>query len=123
MSTPKILIVDDTKDLVELYQLTFEAEGFDVEGAFDGLEGITKAIEFQPDIILLDIMMPQMDGYEFMKAIKKNSSLDVPIIINSNINSAQDIEQAKKEGASLYLPKADYDPDQVVEEVKKFLGK
>ena len=119
--TPKILIVDDQEDIREIYTITFEAEGFEVMTATDGLDGISKAVEFKPDIILLDLMMPQMDGFEVLGAMRQNSSMNVKIIVISNISQQADIEKANKAGADGYLSKADNDPDQVVVEVKKHL--
>ena len=115
---PKLLIVDDTEDVLDIYTMTFEAEGFEVVTAKDGLEGVTKAVEFKPDVILLDIMMPHMDGYEVLRAMRNNTSMDVVIIILSNISQEKDIAEAKKAGADFYLAKADQDPDDVVEKVK-----
>ena len=119
--TPKILIVDDQEDIREIYTITFEAEGFEVMTAVDGLDGISKAVEFKPDIILLDLMMPQMDGFEVLGAMSQNSSINVKIIVISNISQQADIDKATKAGADGYLSKADNDPDQVVVEVKKHL--
>ncbi|NJP03880.1 response regulator, partial [Candidatus Gracilibacteria bacterium] len=87
--------------------------------ATDGLDGISKAVEFRPDVILLDLMMPQMDGFEVLTAMRQNSSMNVKIIVISNISQPADIEKATKAGADGYLSKADNDPDQVVAEVKK----
>jgi CheY-like chemotaxis protein len=120
-TAPKILIVDDQADIREIYTITFEAEGFQVMTAMDGLDGISKAVEFRPDVILLDLMMPQMDGFEVLTAMRQNSSMNVKIIVISNISQAADIERATKSGANGYLSKADNDPDQVVAEVKKHL--
>lgn len=118
---PKILLVDDTEDVLDIYTMTFEAAGFSVETALDGLAGVTKAVEFKPDVILLDIMMPHMDGYEVLRAMRNNTSMDVVIIILSNIAQKQDIEKAEQYGADFYLAKADYEPDQVLEKVKEAL--
>lgn len=118
---PRILIVDDTEDVLDIYTMTFEGEGFEVMTAKDGLDGVTKAVTFKPDVILLDIMMPHMDGYEVLRAMRNNTSMEVLIIILSNISQQKDMEEAKNAGADFYLAKADHDPDQVVARVKEAL--
>jgi DNA-binding response OmpR family regulator len=80
-----------------MYQIMFEQKGYAVETAKDGLDGITKAVSFQPKYILLDIMMPHMDGFALMKTFRENTSLDSVIIVNSNIegpNMTEKIYQA-----------------------------
>ena len=119
--TPKVLIVDDNLDIQNIYTLMCQQEGFEVQVAKDGLDGISKAVSFKPDVILLDLMMPQMDGYEMLEAMRKNTSLDVKIIILSNIAQQKDIDKATKLGADMYLPKADNEPDQVMEKIKEIL--
>ena len=118
---PRLLVVDDEEDTCEIYKMTFEAEDFEVEIARDGLDGVTKTVDFKPDVILLDIMMPNMDGYEVLQVMRDNTSMNVVIVVLSNIAQDKDIELAKKAGADFYLAKADYDPDQVVEKVKELM--
>lgn len=120
-NNPKILIIEDNQDLNDMFKIAFEAEGFDVEIALEGLTGVTKAVEFKPDVILLDIMMPQMDGFETLEAIRKNTSLDTVIIINSNLEDDKKVLQAKQMGALDYLKKAEYTPMETVDKVKGFL--
>lgn len=82
----KILIVEDNVDLQELYKIYFEIAGFEVHQRLDGLKGITEMIELKPDIVLLDIMMPQMNGFEVLEVIKNQSSIEIPIIVCSNLS-------------------------------------
>lgn len=118
----KILIVEDDVDLVTIFQSAFVAKGFDVRTSINGLDGITQAAEFKPDLILLDIMMPQMDGYELLKALKENTSLNSLVVINSNLEQDEDVKRAIKLGADHYFKKSRYTPFKIVEDVSKILG-
>jgi CheY-like chemotaxis protein len=80
--TKKILVIDDEPELVKAVEIRLKTTGYKVEVAYDGLSGIDKAKETKPDLILLDIIMPKMDGYEVCKTLKSNSKTkDIPIII------------------------------------------
>lgn len=113
----KILVVEDDEDLNLMYKIAFKKRGFQVETALNGIEGITAAVTFQPDLILLDIMMPQMNGYEVIEAMRKNSSMDTIIVINSNLEQEKDLEKALSIGANYYLRKSQYTAFQVVDMV------
>ena len=119
---PKILIVEDNEDLVKMYEITFISEGFEVTACLNGLDGITKAVEIKPNVILLDLMMPQMNGYEVLTAMRKNTSMKVPIFVNSNISQQKDIDRALQLGANYYLKKADYTPSELAAKVEELLG-
>lgn len=110
----KILIIDDVIELVDMYKIMFEMKGYEVETAKDGLEGITKAVSFQPKYILLDIMMPHMDGFAVMKTFRENTSLDSVIIVNSNIDIPNITEKIYAAGADYYIRKSDYVPTQLI---------
>lgn len=81
----KILIIEDNTNINEMYQIAFTQAGCEVRSAYDGLSGITTAAEFHPDVILLDLMMPNMDGFEMLKVLKNNTSLTTKVIVNSNL--------------------------------------
>ncbi len=117
----KILIVDDNEDLNEMFEIAFEGAGFEVKSAFEGLSAIDIAVKFKPDIILLDIMMPQMNGYEFLVAIRKNTSLRTLIVINSNLEQDADLIKAKELKAVEYLKKSEYSPSECVAKIISFL--
>jgi two-component system, OmpR family, alkaline phosphatase synthesis response regulator PhoP len=121
LKKPKILIVDDDKGLLEMYQYFFEKEGFEVFSETDGLRGVSKAVEVRPDIILVDIMMPQMNGLETIVALRKNTDLDFVIIAFSNIHDHSQIKKCIDYGANGFLVKSETTPRDVLEEVKKFL--
>ncbi len=110
----KILIIDDVVELIDMYKILFEQRGYIVETAKDGLEGITKAVSFQPAYILLDIMMPHMDGFALMKTFRENTSLNSVIIVNSNIEGPSMSEKIYQAGADYYIRKSDYVPTQII---------
>ncbi len=106
MAKKKILIVDDEAELVELMKIRLEAAGYDVLKAYDGQEGLDKAKAEKPDLILLDIMMPKMDGYKVCGLLKKDSRFQkIPIILFSAKAQKEDEELAKEVGADLYITK------------------
>lgn len=123
----KIFIVEDNADIREIYRLVFELAGFAVEASENGLDAISRLPEVRPDIILLDIMLPEMDGFEVLRAIKQNMSdtglQNTPIVVWSNLSQEEDIQKAMSLGASYYLRKSDYDGDALVEKVKDVMQK
>jgi DNA-binding response OmpR family regulator len=124
-NSTKILIVDDDTLLSKMYQKKLSIEGFDVSSAGNGEEGLGKAKTEKPNLIMLDIMMPKMDGFETLKQLKANDDTkDIPVIFLTNL--ASDEEDAKKGlelGAVTYLIKSKLGPAGVVEKVKEVLTK
>ncbi|GEM_PF-465967 len=118
----KILIIEDNIDLVDMYRVKFEHEGFHFSSALDGEQGLMKAIEEKPDVILLDILMPNMDGWEVMRAIRNNTSLASKILVMSNLGQQDQIDKAYQLGACGYIIKANNTPTEVVEKVKELLN-
>lgn len=110
----KILVVDDVVELADMYKIMFELKWYEVETASDGLEWITKAVAFQPKYILLDIMMPHMDGFALMKTFRENTSLDSVIIVNSNIEGPDMSNKIYSAWADYYIRKSDYSPTQLI---------
>ena len=117
----KILIVEDDESLYQMYKLKFEKEWYDVLVATNGLQASSKVSEFKPDMILLDIMMPDMDGFETLTVMKQQSSLKTKIIMLSNLDKKEDIDKAMLLGADDYIIKANTTPRQVVEKVSSML--
>lgn len=117
----KVLIVEDDESLRDVYREVFESEGFTVEIAKDGKEGIEKMSSFLPEIALLDLMMPRMSGFDVLKSVKDNPSLkNIPILVLTNINpDVQDL--LKNWGARSFLLKADNTPGQVVDKARMIL--
>jgi CheY-like chemotaxis protein len=123
----KIFIVEDNADIREIYRLVFDLAGFTVVTSDNGLDAISRIAEIAPDIVLLDIMLPEMDGFQVLTAIKENfndSNLkNTPIIVWSNLSQEEDIQKAMTLGANYYLRKSDYDGDVLIDKVKDILAK
>lgn len=119
----KILLVEDDKFLSEMYTTKLSENGFAVEVAFDGQEGLSKAKEQKPDLILLDIVLPKIDGFEFLQHLKKDDSTkDISVIILTNLGQKEEVEKGLKLGAQDYIIKAHFTPTEVVAKVKKILN-
>lgn len=122
----KIFIVEDNTDLLEIYRLRFEVAGFQVVTSTTGLDFLTKVQEEKPDIVLLDLMLPEMDGFSVLSSLKENfqssESKNVPVIVWSNLSEDSDIRKALTGGAAMYLRKSDYEGDDLVEKVKDILS-
>ena len=116
-SAPTLMIIEDNKDESEMLSHALTQKKFQVEIYNDGLVGLTHAIANNPDIILLDLMLPEIDGLELLKRIRKNKKNKSHIIIISQISSEKKINQAKKLGAQDFIEKSKYTPDQVAEKV------
>lgn len=122
MSEIKVLIVEDDNELAIMYKLKFEKEWFNVKIANDWFSAITLVTEFEPNVILLDIMMPSMDWFETLRVIKELApSLDCKIIMFSNLNSKEDIEKCLSRWASAYLLKANTTPKEATEKIYELL--
>ncbi len=118
----KILIVEDDKFLRDLITQKLWKEGFDVVEAVDGEHGLKKVKEVKPDLILLDLILPGIDGFAVLAETKKDPGLAlIPVIILSNLGQRDDIEKGLKLGAVDYLIKAHFTPGEIIEKVKKVL--
>lgn len=114
-----LLIVEDNKDLQDIYTGLFKGAGYEVETADNGLDGIVKTADSKPDIVLLDLMMPEMSGYEYLHALRDNTSVAPFVIVVSNLSQQSDIDVAKSNGAHEYLRKSDFVGDDLVKEVER----
>ena len=120
----KILLIEDEKIMVGLLRKKLTKEGYDVSVAWDGKEGLAKMKKVKPDLILLDIIMPEMGGFEVMKEIVKDRELKkIPIIIVSNSGQPVELERAKELGVKDWLIKTEFDPQEVLDKVIKQIGK
>ncbi|MBU4478575.1 MAG: response regulator [Candidatus Omnitrophica bacterium] len=111
MINKKILIIDDEPELVKAVEIRLKANGYEVEGAYDGKAGIDKAEKFKPDLVLLDIMMPGMDGQEVLKKLKENpETKTIPVIMLSAKSEAGDIVKSLVDGGACdYIVKPFFD--------------
>lgn len=116
------MIIEDDKDLQEIYKLNFELAGYEVLQEMDGLDGISSVVDKAPDLILLDIMMPNMDGFAFLKALKDNTSINIPVVICSNLSDKDTYAKAITAGATSVLLKVDYSGKQLVEKIGHILN-
>lgn len=118
-----LLLVEDDPLLINMYQTKFSSEGFEVFTATDGRTGLALAKSENPDIIILDIMMPKMDGIEVLRNIRQDPKLSsIPVLILSNLSEVNKQKEAKELGAKEFLVKANLTPTQVVEKIKQHLG-
>lgn len=117
----KVLVVDDQPHIVRLIQVNLEKEGFQVATAGDGVEGLQRAQETQPDLVILDVIMPRKDGFQLLRELKADEQFaDTPVIMLTVKTHNADIVEGLKEGAELYLPKP-FHPKELVSLVKRVL--
>lgn len=121
----RVLLVEDEPFLSGMYQTKLSLEGFDVVTAADGEDALNKIKEGRYDIVLLDIMMPKLNGFEVLKYIRKDSApaiAKVPVIMLTNLGQKSDIEQGLLLGANDYVVKANLTPAEVVTKINKLLA-
>jgi len=119
---PKILLIEEDQFLYKILTVKLKRAGFDVFLAIDGEEGIKKAKETKPDFILLDLILPKINGFAVLSEIKKTPVLKkVPVVILSNLGQESDVEKGLRMGAEDYLIKTNLSLSEIVEKVKKHL--
>ena len=119
----KIAIIEDDPVISQMYRMKFEADGFDVQLANDGKKGVAMVESFAPDMVLLDIQMPEMGGDEALAAIRKSAtSKDTPVIILTNLGEEEAPKTIRGLGIHSYIVKAELTPRQVVQRVKDALA-
>lgn len=118
----KILIIEDDPFLLKLYKEILGDTGFEVEESIDGETGLRKVKDSKPDLILLDIMLPKMNGLDVLEKLKEGQSTrEIPVIVITNLASEEDKKRAMDLGAIRYMIKTEYEPDQVVALVREIL--
>ena len=119
----KILLVEDDPLLIDIYTIKLKGAGFEVT-VLDRGERVLKLIEEQkPDLVILDVVLPHVDGWEILRAIKESKTVrDTKVMILSNLGQKEEIEKGLALGANRYLIKAHYTPSQAVAEVQKLIG-
>lgn len=116
----QILLVEDDPFLVDIYTTKFKEMGFDIQVVQDGNQVMKKIVEQKIDLVLLDIVLPHIDGWEILKNINEDPKLkDLKVVVLSNLGQQSEIDKAFSLGAIKYLIKAHYTPSEVVEEIKK----
>lgn len=117
-----VLLVEDDAFLADIYQKKFEMEGFKVTVAGNGERGLEEAKKKKPDIILLDILLPKLDGFSVLEALKKDpAAKNIPVILLTNLGQKDDVERGLQSGAVDYLIKTHFKPSEVVDKVRKVL--
>jgi DNA-binding response OmpR family regulator len=119
----KIAIIEDDQTISQMYRMKFQSDGFDVQMANNGRTGVALVEDFKPDMILLDLQMPEMDGAEALAEIRKHAwGKDIPVIILTNMGEEESPASLKTLNVKSYIVKADLTPSQVVAKVKETLG-
>ncbi len=117
-----VLLVEDDIFLSGIYQKKFEMEGYKVSTADNGEKGLNDAKKKKPDIILLDILLPKLDGFAVLEKLKADpATKDIPVVLLTNLGQKDDVEKGLDAGAVDYLIKAHFKPSEIVDKVKKVL--
>ncbi len=117
-----VLLVEDNDFIRNMYQLKLSKSGLEVVEAGDGVQALEKIKAQKPDVILLDLMMPNMGGLDVLKQLKADGMLpDLPVVVLTNVMDQQSVDDAKKLGARDYIVKTDLTPTQVVEKIQPLL--
>jgi DNA-binding response OmpR family regulator len=118
----KILIIEDDRFLRELIARKLKTEGYEVLEAVDGEEGLKRIKEEKPDLVLLDLILPGIDGFEVLAKAKEDpETAQIPVIILSNLGQREEVERGLKLGAIDYLIKAHFTPGEIIEKIKNIL--
>lgn len=119
----KILLVDDDEPVVSMYEEVFKKEGFEIEKAGDGVEGLDKASKNPPDIIFTGIVMPRMDGFQLIEALSKNvATSSIPVVISSHMGRKEDESRAKEMGVKDFIVRGMVTPREAAERIRAVFG-
>jgi len=119
----KILIVEDDPLISRMYQTVFKFEGFDVDMARNGEEGIERLKKDRPSLVLLDIMMPKMSGIDVLREVKDDPmTKNIPVVVLTNLSGMKDAETALSMGAVKFIVKSKNKPKQIVAQIKEVLA-
>jgi len=118
-----ILFVEDEFTLQKTFGEILKQEGYEMVSALDGEIGLRLAKTKKPDLILLDLILPKVHGFEVLKKLKEDiETKDIPVIVLTNLEGIGDVEKAIELGATTYLVKASYSLEEIIEKIKKALG-
>jgi PleD family two-component response regulator len=119
----RILIVDDDEVIRTMYAEVFRNEGYEVEEAIDGLDGLEKATGNPPSIIFTGIMMPRMDGFQFKEALSKNvATADIPVVMSSHMGRKEDQDRAREMGVKDFIVQGMVTPREAIERIEGVFG-
>lgn len=117
----KVLVVEDDLTLCEMYVEVLKGENFEIETALDGEDALLKIKSFMPDVVLLDLFIPKINGMDLLKSVKTNPiTKNIKVIVSTNVHVSQ--EELLQNGAEYVLLKADYNPEQLVQKIREILG-
>ena len=120
----KILVVEDDKFLANAYRVKLGNEGYEVKLVDDGSKVFETLEYFEPDLILLDLILPSLDGFDILKALKENEKFkSIPVIISSNLGQDEDQEKAMSLGAEGYIIKSDLRLTEIMDKIEEILSK
>ncbi len=126
MTTKKatILLVEDDQMISTMYQTKFSMEGYTIEVAMDGKTGLEKIKTIKPDILLLDVILPKIDGFTILKAMKSDpATAKIPVILLTNLGQDEDVKKGKSLGADDYFIKSNHTPAEIVQKVASIVKK
>ena len=119
---PMVALIEDDPLIAEMYTTKFTKEGYDIKHAADGAAGLELVKKEKPDIILLDIIMPKMDGFQVLTELRKEATFkDTPVIMLTNLGQEEDVQKGRALGATDYFIKTNFTPAAIVDKVKGIL--
>lgn len=122
--TSKILIIEDETALLYALKAELTQNGFEIMEAVDGEKGLQALKQQKPDLIILDLLLPGIDGFEVLRRLKsKNQTKNIPVIILTNLGDKENIEKGTKLGADDYLIKTDYSLEEIIKKLKNLINK
>lgn len=120
----KVLVIEDDKFLVNAYRIKFEKIGYETRIAEDGVEALKILEEWSPEVVILDLVMPNMDGYEFLEKMRSVDRFkSIPVLISSNLGQPEDIDRATKLGANSYIIKGNLSLTELVAKLEELIPK
>jgi DNA-binding response OmpR family regulator len=120
----KVLFVEDEPALQKALSVSLKAQGFEVLSAFDGESGLNMVKESSPDLVLLDLILPKMDGFTVLEELKKlPETKNTPVIVLTNLDDTEDVQKVLDLGATNYLIKASYNTEDIANKIKEILEK
>ncbi len=123
MANKKILLVEDDKFLREMLAQKFSAQGLEIQTAIDGKNALDTLKNFIPDLMILDLLLPDIDGFGVLENMKKDSNLaSIPVVVLSNLDKAEDMQRAHSLGAKDFMVKSNFSLNEIISKAKEVLG-
>lgn len=120
----RLLLIEDDRFFRKFYVEKLQEKGFEIDEADDGIQGLEKMRAFKPDLVVLDIILPNKDGFEVLKEMQSDKNLkNIPVLVFSTLGQESDVEKAKKLGAADFVNKSLFDFNQLLEKINTLTGK